>query len=634
MEARKVLGSSVGLKRLKDYVKATYGEIDDDDMREFQRGNVNSQLFGPPPASEGKMATLGPKDSWYLDLMSMPRGDKTYKHIMTAQNVYSGFLYALPLKTTTPSGPDGSAAVFRQMLDQSVADGQGPPKTVTTDGSTTEWSGPFLKLLSEREIIRRPKEPSDANAMGKLDATQQSLRAFLKPDVDGSNAKQDWSERLPEIVKTYNERLGHEGSFGSVPKDVISKEPTENTEKNALDFQVMRQMARNLRANTALNQKNRDAAVAEGAFRTSEWFEKDKPFDKHSRITRIRYSEAVGQVDGEEGPYIKDAKGKLHNPKLIKAVPAESESVDAPAELKKGTYDNRIKQKEKLWEVAKILHAWLKTQHAGAANITITNRYKDDPVFKAALNPGNVQLGFLKLGKEGERRKITEKPVAIAKLFQGWFAHKDPDNPKDQMWIAKGTMPVAFKAKPDPEDIEENAASRPEPVPQSPRQGRFRLRRPTKREVFNPKYTNTKQEFRERYLGTLRLWLLEGDPPRRVASAADVMRRLREMRGFTSFARANPSYAKASNLAALYPETLRVVPGGTTVNPRIALNDQPAPVAERGPVIEPPRTATDKEAPKGPRRPPGLPAGTPGGLGAMLQARRREADARFEALFE
>ena len=95
VEARRVLGDAPGLKALKDYVRTEYGEIADDDLREFQRGNVNSQLFGPPPASEGKMATLGPLDSWYLDLMSMPKGDKTYKHILTAQNVYSGYLLSL-----------------------------------------------------------------------------------------------------------------------------------------------------------------------------------------------------------------------------------------------------------------------------------------------------------------------------------------------------------------------------------------------------------------------------------------------------------------------------------------------------------------------------------------------------------
>jgi hypothetical protein len=642
VEARRVLGDAVGLREFKDYVRAEYGEIADRHLREFQRKNVNSQLFGPPPASEGKMATLGPKDHWYLDLMSMPTGDKTYKHILTAQNVYSGYLYAAPLKSTTPSGPTGSAAVFEEILNQSARDGQGPPKTITTDGSTVEWSREFATLLAERGIIRRPKEPSDANAMGKLDATQNRLRALLRPKVDGSNEKQDWSERLPGIVETYNNRLGHEGSFGSRPKDVISKEPKEDTESNALDFQVMRQMARNLRHNTLLNEKNRDAALAEGALRTSVYFDKDKKFDKGSRITRIRYSEDVRQVDGEEGPYVKDTSGELHNPKLVKPVPVESQNVKPPPELKRGTYDKRIEQKEKLWEVAKILHAWLKTQHEGAANITITNRYKNDPLFRAALNPGNVQLGFLNMGKKGQVKKIVDKPVAIAKLFEGWFVRKNPKNPKDQMWLAKGTMPEEFQAKP-----EEAAPSAPnarlrlfgKKAPSAPEQpplpSTVRLRGKQ-----NP--ASGAEEFRVRYLVPLRTWLAK----KRIVSAADFIRFLRGLRAFPAFAKTHPFYAKASNIVSQYQEFMRIAPGGTTRNPRIASKEppledleapptappEPPPPAER-PAARPAARPAERrplriisrdpdgapkpgEVPKGPRRLPGGPAGT--GLGAVL----------------
>ena len=113
-EARKELGEAVGLKPFKDYVRRTYDKIDDEVLREFLRGKESNQLFGPPPRSEGKMAALGHKDSWYLDLMSMPKGDTVYKFIMTAQDVYTGYLYALPLRSTTPSGENGTAAVVQQ----------------------------------------------------------------------------------------------------------------------------------------------------------------------------------------------------------------------------------------------------------------------------------------------------------------------------------------------------------------------------------------------------------------------------------------------------------------------------------------------------------------------------------------
>ena len=111
----------------------------------------------------------------------MPKGDPKYKHIITAQNVYTGYLFAAPMPGTAAQGPEGSAARFRQFVDASAANGQGPPKTITTDGSLAEWKGEFEVMLRGLGIIHRIKEPTDMNAMGKLDATQQRLRALLRP---------------------------------------------------------------------------------------------------------------------------------------------------------------------------------------------------------------------------------------------------------------------------------------------------------------------------------------------------------------------------------------------------------------------------------------------------------------------
>ena len=70
--------------------------------------------------------------------------------------------------------------------------------------------------LEARGIIHRVKQKEDRNAMGKLDATIQRVKALLiRPMVDDDGDDRPWSERLPEIVTTYNKHLGHEGSFGS-----------------------------------------------------------------------------------------------------------------------------------------------------------------------------------------------------------------------------------------------------------------------------------------------------------------------------------------------------------------------------------------------------------------------------------
>ncbi len=70
------------------------------------------------------------------------------------------------------------------------------------------WKGEFQAVLERRGITHRIKEPTDASAMGKLDATQQRRRAILLVKVDGGGGKEPWSQRLPGVVRTYNENWG------------------------------------------------------------------------------------------------------------------------------------------------------------------------------------------------------------------------------------------------------------------------------------------------------------------------------------------------------------------------------------------------------------------------------------------
>ena len=96
-----------------------------------------------------------------------------------------------------------------------------------------------------------------------------------------------------------------------------------------------------------------------------------------------------------------DTEGERYNPKLVKEVPVDSLDVRPPAELRKGTYDDRIKVKESLWPQARELHRWLKTQKDGAAHITITEKFKER--FRPAL--AKAKIGFLKLRKPGGKAR-------------------------------------------------------------------------------------------------------------------------------------------------------------------------------------------------------------------------------------
>ena len=97
--------------------------------------------------------------------------------------------------------------------------------------------------------------------------------------------------------------------MGAPQNEVIGPVPAELLDDNLLDFQVLRQMARNLAQNTALSQKRRDEALGEGAFRHALAYWRGK-FDKAAKLTRLKYSAQVHQVADEESPSVKDTAGK------------------------------------------------------------------------------------------------------------------------------------------------------------------------------------------------------------------------------------------------------------------------------------------------------------------------------------
>ena len=163
-----------------------------------------------------------------------------------------------------------------------------------------------------------------------------------------------------------------------------------------------------------------------------------------------------------------------------------------------------------------------------------------------------MRLGFLRLGKDGNK-DITKKPVAILKLFEGWFTRK---NKKDQVWLAVGTMPAAFKAKPDV------AAAEPEPEEpeeEEPPKPMVRLR--GKQPLERP------DEGFDRYLESLLKWLRTKE--NRMATAAEVMRHLRRIPGFAAYARQHPFANRAANIVMNFSDVLELVSGGSFRNPKI-----------------------------------------------------------------
>ena len=109
-----------------------------------------AQVFAPAPASKGKIVSSGPTTEWALDTIDLrgrTKDSDKYRRILIAQNTYTGYMCALPLASTSPSHPEGTAATFKKLLAQANRTNpkQGPPQAVTTDsyvpgkGGNPEW---------------------------------------------------------------------------------------------------------------------------------------------------------------------------------------------------------------------------------------------------------------------------------------------------------------------------------------------------------------------------------------------------------------------------------------------------------------------------------------------------------------
>jgi hypothetical protein len=104
------------------------------------------------------------------------------------------------------------------------------------------------------------KQKEHINAMGKIDSTIRHVKALIFRGLAEAQ-RIDWAGKLPEILETYNKRLGHEGSYGSTPDQVL-KDPL-------LEFQVQQQNARNMEVNHKQHLEKKVKVLEEGHFRVA-----------------------------------------------------------------------------------------------------------------------------------------------------------------------------------------------------------------------------------------------------------------------------------------------------------------------------------------------------------------------------
>jgi hypothetical protein len=138
----------------------------------YDKGNAVKQLFyrernirrprrkGPttqekPNLRKGRFSAADIDDRWMADLADLtaqPSGE--FQYILVVLNVFSKQLWAKALTTKTP---EAVTAAFKEILQ-----GQEAPSRLDTD-SGSEFTGPFLKLLAEKDIFHVTSGSSHPN---------------------------------------------------------------------------------------------------------------------------------------------------------------------------------------------------------------------------------------------------------------------------------------------------------------------------------------------------------------------------------------------------------------------------------------------------------------------------------------
>ena len=271
----------------------------------------------PPNLTEGRVTALDLNDRWMADLADLTAqpssggGDPPYQYILVVLNVFSKQLWTRPLRTKT-------AAVVTEAF-KDILNGQHPPSRLDTDAGL-EFTGPFVRLLEERNILHVIKDTEDPNTLAPVDRVIGTLKRAIFRRVVADEDK-DWAANLQKTVDGYNETI-HSSLQGRTPEEV--------PDDPELQFSLRRANSEAMVHNANVIQ-HRDAKLTQkGAFRVQD---PKRPF---IRSYHPRFGDAVHEVAKVQDGLVTDTQGNVYKSRHTLAVPAGSAPASHTEQMRGG----------------------------------------------------------------------------------------------------------------------------------------------------------------------------------------------------------------------------------------------------------------------------------------------------------
>ena len=271
----------------------------------------------PPNLRQGRVPAADIDDRWMADLADLTAqpsvesgvsSSTPFQYILVVLNVFSKQLWVRALRTKTPGAVTDA---FQEILH-----GQTTPSRLDTDAGS-EFTGPFVKLLEEKDIWHVIKDTQDANTLSPIDSAIGTLkRAIFRRVVADKDS--DWASSLQRTVDGYNQTV-HGGLQGRAPDDV--------PDDPELQFALRRFNSEGMVHNANVIHNRDEKLVKKGAFRIQD------PNRTFARSYQPKFGNKVHEVEHAAGGIVLDKEGKVYKSKHTFAVPSGSEDV---ADVTKG----------------------------------------------------------------------------------------------------------------------------------------------------------------------------------------------------------------------------------------------------------------------------------------------------------
>ena len=289
--------------RLKTALRARGIPFTNEQVASIVKGSASRQIFAPRQRFVGKVTSTAPNARWAADMVVLTSTPSKggQKYILAVQDIWSRKLFTMALVENTPSAV---ATVFRIILGEAGA----IPQQLNTDQGAEFTSGAFPRLLDEKGIEHRLKDPRDSNALATLDRAIQTLKVSLMK----TGSTEDWADRLTRVTRGMN-NAPHEHLLGEAPNSVPSNKQ--------LQFHLQKQAAYDLQHNHIIRNQRERRLEESGAYRIQE---KPKKFE---RSFHPRYGDTVHTLAKIEDGQAVSTDGARHKPKIVLPVPRGSSSV-------------------------------------------------------------------------------------------------------------------------------------------------------------------------------------------------------------------------------------------------------------------------------------------------------------------